>query len=468
MEAIFMPIYNPFELLNFKCIQAGKDYCSIHNTDKSSRRAPTSRKATNYPYSMIQTNHGFFLISRITLGVGSSGKVKIGKNISTGQLVAIKTQLFVEDFNHNDISMWQYTYDPFRNVDPVNYDDNRWAWIDEIKTLKQLGQLHGATARWRTFPASCWKNKYDKNPKHEHYRYNLKVYIFSDFFEGTTLSKCLENPIDAKEILMIMITTLEQLAKLHEQNIVHGDLSSENIIVHRNSVGKIEIHFIDFEFSGKLQNGIKKYPRLGYKFTSSSYVPPECDNKMVLDDVIPDLKESKGFPIQILTAIENLAKEKHHVDGELEGYGFITLQSDLYSFLWCMWHYTRDYLDAAVYSKDIHFVNPYKRPSIKLVTEQCQKYLGKLIGPSIPIIVEPEKSQEDLRQEDFRKDNSDLDKPEEAERLKELDFTIDRLNKTLSFSSNSLSTLNSSNSTEDLTSMPTSPYVSSKFRLVPM
>ena len=54
MEAIFMPIYNPFELLNFTCIKAGKDYCGIHNTDKS------SRKATNYPYSMIQTNHGFF------------------------------------------------------------------------------------------------------------------------------------------------------------------------------------------------------------------------------------------------------------------------------------------------------------------------------------------------------------------------------------------------------------------------
>ena len=452
-----MPIYNPFELLNFTCIKAGKDYCGIHNTDKS------SRKATNYPYSMIQTNHGFFLISRITLGVGSSGKVKIGKNISTGQLVAIKTQLFVEDFNHNDISMWQYTYDPFRNVDPVNYDDNRWAWIDEIKTLKQLGQLHGATARWRMLPASGWKNKYDKNPKHESYRYNLKVYIFSDFFEGTTLSKCLENPIDAKEILMIMITTLKQLAKLHELDIVHGDLSGENIIVHRNSDGTIEIRFIDFEFSGKLQNGIKRYPRLGYKFTSSNYVPPECDNKMVLDDVIPDLKESKRFPIHILTAIENLAKEKYHVGENLDGYGFITLQSDLYSFLWCIWDYTHKYLDATVYSEDIHCINPYKRPSIKCVIDRCQKHLGKLIKPTVPIIVEPEKSQ------DYHiKGKFDLDKSEETERLKELDFTIDRLNKTLSFSSNSLSTLNSSNSTEDLTSMPTSPYVSSKFRPVPM
>jgi|GEM_PF-554805 serine/threonine protein kinase len=324
------------------------------------------RKKSELPYSFIRSdNQKMFAISRNTVGFGSTGKVKVGKDIDSGEIVAVKTMLFTV----NNIT---------------DYSNGSWQedCAEETDTLKALGQLHAIAARWWNnkvgipLPPNStdgWQNKHTKDPVHRLERYNLKFYIFSDFFDGVTLSKYFsKNNPTIEETLKILIIVLGKLKELHEKNIIHGDVSFNNILI-KKSNGKIEIHLIDFGLSGKLQNGIKKYPILDYKFDDDSYVPPECDRMISYHEIIQELVKFK-FSVEIIGAINSLA---------ITGHGFHTEASDLYSLGWWVYYYARGnerrILDEIFW--DTLSLNPYCRPTLDSLIDRCkqkQQYLQEL------------------------------------------------------------------------------------------
>ena len=155
----------------------------------------------------MTTNIGLFAISRDTLGAGSSGKVKVGKNINTGQIVVIKVQLLnvTSELDLADV-------------------------IEEPNILAQLGQLHAIATRISSNEG--WTNKHEQDFKYRTKKYNFKFYILSDFFEGITLYQYFNDYAPTTEkILRIILKVLEKLELLNNLNIIHGDLSFINILI---------------------------------------------------------------------------------------------------------------------------------------------------------------------------------------------------------------------------------------------
>jgi serine/threonine protein kinase len=347
-----MPSYNSFdkELLFVSLTSIDIKSVGIYfENNKSVNKY--SRKQSKFACSFMNTNMGLFAVSRHTVGSGSSGKVKVGKNVHTGDIVAVKIQLL----NGNNV---------------LDFVDN----LDEPKILIQLGQLYTTTGRWwcGVLPNEGWVNKHEQESKYRTKKYNFKFYIFSKFFEGITLFKYFENYAPTLEkILRIVIKVLEKLEILNKQNMIHGDLSFSNILINKTPEGEIDINLIDFGLGGVLCNGIKKFPVIDYRFTKKSYVPPECDYTKVLYKVIPDLvtfKTTGSLALQEFYTINYLAREK---------YGFQTITSDLYSLGWGIYKYAGAQKDRTLRKLQRHtyIMDPFNREPLQLVTAKYKEQL---------------------------------------------------------------------------------------------
>ena len=321
-----------------------------------------SRKHSKIPCSFICTNKGLFAISNKVVGTGSCGKVKIAKNMHTGEIAAVKIQLLI--LNNTD-------------------DYSNSGLHEELYVLDQLKQLHATAYRWWNNTAwqqltnsdLGWKNKHETKKKYKSIKYNCKFYIFSDFFHGITLFEYFDKyAATTEKTLQIFIKVLEKLAVLHGLNIVHGDLSFNNILIDKTPDGEIEINLIDFGSSGKLQNGVKMYRILDYFFTKTRYVPPECDYKKVSTKIIPELQKHQHrsyFSHEMLKAITFWASN---------GYGFIGINSDLYSVGWCL-HSLASVKNNPILlelKKHTYIMDPFYRKPLCFIKAKYQEELQQI------------------------------------------------------------------------------------------
>lgn len=335
-----------------------------------------SRKQSKSLYSFIKTTEGLFVISRITIGTGLSGYVKIAKHINTKTIVAVKIQLS---------SMLHI--DDYENLH------------QETEILHKLGQLHSTSFRWKhdlTGPGLMnshiyWCNKYTKH-KHQQIKYNLKYYIFTRLFDGVTLLKYFENySINTEKVLRIIIKVFEQLDALHNKNIVHGDLNFSNIVILETFDGNIEVNLIDFGLSVMLKNGIGKYKVFDYEFNNQlNCIAPESDCNMVMHNILPELKSSIGRSI-------SEAEYYNIYTWARRGYGFNTVASDVYGF---SWHINRMYylyqdtnLDNPLQYYNQY--NPFARRSIDFFISLYKQRLADtmLIQKLIKVILDDQNEQ---------------------------------------------------------------------------
>lgn len=323
-----------------------------------------SRKQSKCQYSFITTRHGLFAISSSTIGAGSSGRVKVGKHITTGKIVAVKIQ-------------------PLQVVSMDDCDD----CISETEILDQLGQLYAVATRWWNnlvgrkllSPDEGWLNKYEKEDELKSEKYNFKFYIFSVFFEGITLYKYFKTYRPTIEkTLQIIIKVLEQLKIVHELEIIHGDLSFNNILINKTSDGQIEINLIDFGLAGKLKNGIIRYQILDYKFNKKNYPSPECDYRRTLYQILPELRHNAqlSIPHSKFYTIYRWAQK---------GYGFNTTASDLYSLGWNIYYFANGHNDPILRGlhEYLYQLNPFKRKSLQFMMNQYKEQLNKLESKKI-------------------------------------------------------------------------------------
>lgn len=310
---------------------------AIQYFQQNPNKTKYSRKISDLPCSFIKItknapDNSLIAISRQTLGAGSSGKVKLGRNLITGELTAIKIQIFC--FKHKPA------------IAAINHFHHK-----EITILNQLNQLYGTIFR----------------AKQHSNRYFFKHYIFSMYFEGITLREYFpkNTPFKFFDFIDIMLKTLEQLKLLHEKNIVHGDLSFRNILVHKKADGEITVRLIDFGLSNFLQDGITQFPIQDYSFNEQAYTPPECDPK-----ISPKL----------LTYYENNINNSAKISAWAQkGYGFHNPSSDLYSLIWSA-HYYCSYAQPKInpfilslYHKVCNKFSLQDRPSLEELTEELTK-----------------------------------------------------------------------------------------------
>lgn len=125
---------------------------------------------------------------------------------------------------------------------PAEKDSLEQTCIDaELSLLQKLGRLIGHLER--------------PLPKTKYYQgshISSKTYIISTFWDGTELYSNLynENYTEA-EALQLAIATCQEIKRLHDQNIIHGDIKPENFIM--MSLDQVKV--VDFGFSLILNEG---------------------------------------------------------------------------------------------------------------------------------------------------------------------------------------------------------------------
>ncbi|MGD0465876.1 MAG: protein kinase [Gammaproteobacteria bacterium] len=297
-----------------------------------------SRKESKLPLSFIKTTNehtsNIFAISKTILNKGITSTIKLGKNINTQELVAIKIQLL--ELDAADLSK------------DFNKEFNQ-----EIQILDQLDQLRGRTIKLHKSTNTT-------------VALVIKSYIIRVFFEGVSLKEYfLSNNSTIIHTLEIILKILEQVKILHKQNITHGDLSFNKILINKKPDGEIEVNIIDFGLAGILQEGIRIFLVQEFEFSTHSYTPPECDYK-----ISPHL------------IISSIGSDNHNsiYTWANKGYGFHTASSDLYTLIWCIDCCVKkqDRVLSYLFDKTCSQLCHDKRPSIDDITNLCQQYLENL------------------------------------------------------------------------------------------
>jgi serine/threonine protein kinase len=118
--------------------------------------------------------------------------------------------------------------------------------------------------------------------KPETYKKNIKEYQILKFEPGQQLVSYLTHnnqPLiySLQDRLRIAIAVTKELISLHQQNIIHGDLSILNIMVDFRHDGTIQVGIIDYDRAIRLEHRGQSI-NVGTQYEYSYYYPPETTN----------------------------------------------------------------------------------------------------------------------------------------------------------------------------------------------
>ena len=269
------------------------------------------RRAHPLPYSIIYYPNIGLIEKRNIIGKGSYALVKQGVNLK-----------------HEKFAI--------RICDGLNIEQN------ELEILNIVGLLKGLVTRRSNYPAKIKARicRYTKK----------KAYMLLTYVEGEDLDKIIKrSDLDLKQTLIICILIANNLKFIHQNRIIHADLTKYNIRVNINptDIYDIKLKIIDFNLSSLLSandDNVKNQ----YTSKHGWHSPEFCQN---------------------------------------EYYSFST---DIYSLGYLFYEMG---LEMALYSKML-LEDPLRRPSLDKVIRNLAKALQKL--PQDPcsqkIIAEVEKS----------------------------------------------------------------------------
>ena len=233
----FLPLQNPG-----KCPSCGFDPSSV-------------RKYEGVIQPGIQIGNGRYTVGRV-LGRGGFGITYKAKNNATGRIVAVKEYMPSEYSSRPSGSLTVIPYDNEKSRRIFKHGKEKF--IDEAKTLVQL------------------RNNPIVVDILDYFEENNTAYLVMQFLDGKDLRTIARNSaggrIDPEFATECFVTVASCLAEVHKLNILHRDISPENIIV---SPDKKIITLIDFgaarSFVSSQNKGMSILLKVGY-------APPEQYN----------------------------------------------------------------------------------------------------------------------------------------------------------------------------------------------
>jgi len=230
------------------------------------------------------------------LGKGTYGKVKLAQSLDDSTIIAAKVQTvrLTEKEKISDIKK-------------------------EENIQKAVGQYLGSTKR------------HDPN-----YKLTTKYYTFSEFVEGQSLTSYFRNnynlPITKK--LEIILAVLKATKELHNKDIIHADLSFNNVL-YDPKTGKVTI--IDFGFANKADLNHSITLPFPIPFNPKGYNAPECKS------------------------------------------GKATYRSDIYSLgKWIEWDVAAGNPFLTNLAANMLIMDPFKRPNSELCIKAIEQYLDQI------------------------------------------------------------------------------------------
>ena len=165
---------------------------------------------------------GKYLIGN-AIGEGGFGITYLGMDLNLEVRVAIKEYypqgFAVRDSRINDSTVWSYS-----ESTQTFFEEGREKFINEAKTIakfRELPEIVGVT---------------------DFFRETQPAYIVMEYLDGQTLKQYLKangGKIPAENVVRMMRPLIASLGKLHSQNLIHRDISPDNIMLMKNGSIKI-------------------------------------------------------------------------------------------------------------------------------------------------------------------------------------------------------------------------------------
>ncbi len=176
---------------------------------------------------------GKVLIGRV-LGEGGFGITYIGYDLNLNLSVAVK-EFYPSGYASREASI-STTVSAFQGKMGDFFTHGKEKFVDEARRL----------ARFRSLPGIVAVNDFIME--------NGTAYIIMEYVDGTTFKAHLANVggrMPSEDVFLLMRPVMESLSKMHEEGIIHRDISPDNIMITKTG----EIRLIDFGAARDFEGG---------------------------------------------------------------------------------------------------------------------------------------------------------------------------------------------------------------------
>lgn len=222
--------------------------CGFNEKNYMQRRAPKALA----PGQTIR--EGRYLIGK-TLGIGGFGITYIGYDTLLRKKVAIKEYFPAATSSRNTMYATHETNRVYINDAEEEYKKGLEDFLIEAKTVARFNKIKGiATVT-------------------DFLRENNTAYMIMEYLPGKSVKKIVmerENPFSQDEVLSCLKPIMEALKIVHKSNIVHRDISPENLVMD----DKNELTLVDFGSARKRSTSSRHYTIL----LKNGYAPIEQYN----------------------------------------------------------------------------------------------------------------------------------------------------------------------------------------------
>ena len=177
---------------------------------------------------------GEYAIGRV-IGEGGFGITYVGWDMDLDKKVAIK-EFYMDGFTSRNATVSSEVISKIGEDEDL-FEVHREKFVNEAKVLASFMDEPGIVTVYRFF------------------KENNTAYIVMEYVEGTTLKEFLKQKgkMTVDETIGIIGPVMNSLAKVHEKNLVHRDISPDNIMITANGRGKL----IDFGAAREANGGNK-------------------------------------------------------------------------------------------------------------------------------------------------------------------------------------------------------------------
>ena len=175
-----------------------------------------------------------YVIGKV-IGEGGFGITYVGWDRDLEKKVAIK-EFYMDGFTSRNSTVSSEVNSKVGDDEEL-FEVNREKFINEAKILASFMEESGIVTVYRFF------------------RENNTAYIVMEYVEGITLKEYLrqKGKLSVEETIGLIGPVMNSLAKVHEKNLVHRDISPDNIMITADGRGKL----IDFGAAREANGGNK-------------------------------------------------------------------------------------------------------------------------------------------------------------------------------------------------------------------
>lgn len=234
-------------MANIICVNCMKGTLDVNGVCSACKKADADLETSRRHLTPRTILKGKYLVGKV-IGEGGFGITYIGYDLDLEIRVAIK-EFCPRDFAARDVTDG-LTILPFDRDSAEFFQAEKEKFINEAKRL----------ARFRSEPGIVSVQDY--------FQENGTAYIVMEYIDGITLKSfqsMIGTSMEVEKVLNLMKPVMEGLAKLHENGVIHRDISPDNIMI---DTAKEKIYLIDFgtarEVRFQEERSLSVYKKGGY------------------------------------------------------------------------------------------------------------------------------------------------------------------------------------------------------------